>query len=83
MKSNYDASKEFAPFANRGKGGALLAEVAFKGHPNKKGYRRSAGKPNTSRHAPNHRTLVPKVSYSQLYMGYSYVRADGSEVKSS
>lgn len=74
MKSNYDASQEFKPFANRGAGGALLAEVAFKGHPNKKHYRKNAGKPNTSTHAPNRRVRVCKVSGSP-YMGYTYEKA--------
>jgi hypothetical protein len=70
MNKNYDASKEFKPFANRGLGGALINEPTFKGHPNKNAYRRHAGKPNTSRHAPNH-----------LYLGYHWVRADGSKVQ--
>ena len=76
MKSNYDASKEFTPFTNRGKGGALLAEVAFKGHPNKKNYRKSVGKPNPSRHAPNHRDRVGSAA-----KGYEWFRADGSKVQ--
>lgn len=83
MNKVYDASKEFKPFANRGQGGALINEPTFKGHPNKKMYRRHAGKPNTSRHAPNHRFLVPTVGSHQLYLGYHWVRADGSKVQQS
>lgn len=81
MKTNYDASQEFKPFANRTAGGAIKDEPSFKGHPNKKSYRRHAGKPNTSRHAPNHRYLVPAVGSHQLYLGYHWVRADGSKVQ--
>lgn len=82
MNKYYDASSELKPFANRGPGGQLLEEPAYKGHPNKKGYRRSAGKPNTSRHAPNHRNRVCDVG-SDIRSGYHWVRADGSKVKQS
>jgi hypothetical protein len=82
MTKAYDATKEFTPFANRSAGGAITNEPTYKGHPNKKGYRKSAGKPNTSRHAPNHRVLVPNVGSHQLYLGYHWVRADGSKVQS-
>jgi hypothetical protein len=78
MKSNYDASQEFKPFANRGAGGQLIQEPTYKGHPNKKGYRKSAGKANTSRHAPNHRVRVSV--NSDIRQGYHWERADGSKV---
>lgn len=74
MNKAYDATQEFKPFPNRGLGGQLIDDVKFPGHPNKRGYRRSAGKPNTSRHAPNRRVRVCKVSGSP-YMGYTYERA--------
>lgn len=74
MNTRYDASKEFTPFANRGKGGALLEEPTFKGHPNKKNFRRRAGKPNASTHSPNRRVRVCTVSGSP-YMGYHYEKA--------
>ena len=73
MTTPYDATQEFKPFANRGQGGALLEEPTFKGHPNKKSYRRNAGKPNTSRHAPNHRVRV--TVNGDIRQGYSYVKS--------
>lgn len=79
MNKYYDASQEFKPFANRGAGGALIEEPAYKGHPNKANYRRKAGKPNTSRHAPNHRERVLEKG-AQPFLGYYYIRADGSRV---
>lgn len=72
MNKYYDASAEFKPFPNRGLGGQLLQEVAFKGHPNKQGYRRSAGKPNASTHRPNRRIRVTE--RGDIRMGYSYVK---------
>lgn len=72
MNKVYDASKEFKPFPNRGLGGQLIEEPSYKGHPNKQGYRRSAGKPNTSRHAPNRRIRV--TVNGDIRQGYSYER---------
>lgn len=72
MNKIYDASKEFAPFANRGKGGALLEEPSFKGHPNKKNFRRNAGRPNTSTHRPNHRIRVSEKG--DIRNGYTWVK---------
>lgn len=73
MNKYYDATKEFARWANRAVGGGLIQEPAFKGHPNKQHYRRSAGKPNASTHRPNRRIRVCDRSGSP-YLGYSYVK---------
>jgi len=70
MNKIYDASKEFKPFANRGRGGQLIEEPTFKGHPNKKHFRRATGKPNTSRHAPNRRIRV--TVNNDIRQGYTY-----------
>ena len=70
----YDASQEFKPFANRGLGGALIEERKYTGHPNKKGYRRWAGKANKSTHSPNRRIRLC-VASGHPYLGYSYVKA--------
>lgn len=72
MKQYYDASKEFTPFANRGKGGALLEEPAYKGHPNKKNYRKATGKPNPSQHRPNRRIRVSE--RGDIRNGYTWVK---------
>ena len=72
MTTYYDASKEFTPFVNRGKGGVLLEEPTFKGHPNKKHYRKNSGKPNTSTHSPNRRIRV--TVNNDIRQGYTYVK---------
>lgn len=69
----YDASKEFKPFANRGLGGQLIEEPKYPGHPNKKNYRRHAGKPNQSTHYPNRRIRV--CERGDIRQGYTYVKA--------
>lgn len=55
MNKPYDATQEFKPFSNRGKGGALVEALTYTNHPNKDGYRKWAGKPNKSQHRPNRR----------------------------
>lgn len=72
MNKAYDATQEFKPFPNRGLGGQLIEDVKFPGHPNKRGYRRSAGKANTSRHAPNRRIRV--TVNGDIRQGYKYER---------
>lgn len=72
MAQAYDASKEFTPFANRGQGGQLIEEPKFNGHPNKHNFRKSAGKANTSKHAPNRRIRV--VVNGDIRQGYTYVK---------
>lgn len=72
MNKQYDASQEFKPFANRGKGGALSEALAYIQHPNKRNFRKSAGKPNPSTHSPNRRIRVSV--NGDIRQGYSWVK---------
>ncbi len=70
MTKAYDASKEFKPFANRGKGGSLV-EDAFSKHPRTRTGKRasSLGKP---RGTPNVRVRV--LVGNDIRNGYSYLK---------